>query len=207
MLDMDSDNIIVIKNIITEGSSEIITLSVNDSDIEGLMDNFIYKISSDGKIVKLSPVDESESSAEGRVNNNLDSRRILVKELIKNSFEGIPTELTERELENINEYAKNKIEKGKGYGRAYPFSVEMSHEGALKIILLLYNGNEDPLAFTQFPFKLTDANGNLVIRDLIDINKTISPNKIGICNLVIDKDKLVKTEIDLSKWDVAFNMN
>lgn len=201
---MDSENIIAIKNIITDGSSEIITLSVNDSDKGSLTDSFIYKISSDGKVVKLSPVNESESNTEGKL---LDSRRILVKELIKNSFEDIPSELTEKELEYINEYAKNKIIKGKGYGRVYPFSVEMSHEGALNVILLLYNGNEESLAFTKFPFKLTDANGNVVICDLIDIDKTISPDKIGICNMVIDKDKLIKTKIDLLKWDITFNMN
>lgn len=206
---MDSDNIIVIKNIITEDSNEIVTISANESAKESLKDSFIYKISADGKVIRLNPVNENKDKYEPKksIITKVDNRTILVNELVNNSFEDIPIELKEMELEAINAYAKNKIVKGKGYGRVYPFSVEMSNEGALNIILLMYNGNEESLAFTKFPFKLKDSNGDVIICDLIDINQTISPDKIGICNLVINKDKLIKTEIDLAKWDITFEMS
>lgn len=206
---MNSDNIIVIKDIVTENSGEIITFSANESAKENLMDSFIYKISSDGKVIILNPINENESKFESKRSaiTNLDRRHVLANELINNSFEDIPTEITEKELEDISEYAKDKIIKGKGYSKMYPFSVEMSDEGSLNVILLMYNGSEESLELTKFPFKLKDASGNVIICDLIDINKTISADKIAICNLVISKDKLIETKIDLSKWEITFEMN
>ncbi|MBU3175307.1 SLAP domain-containing protein [Clostridium estertheticum] len=88
----------------------------------------------------------------------------------------------------------------------FPFSVEKTENYDLKVILLMYNGSNNETEINKFPLKIKDANDNVLIADLVDINKTISPYKLGICEVLIEKERLGEQLPDLTTWTITFEM-
>ena len=104
------------------------------------------------------------------------------------------------------EFSEKEIVKNNKYSKMFPFSVEKTDNYDLKVILLMYNGSSNATDLTKFPFKLKDANDKVIIAGTIDLDKTISSSKIGICEVLIEKTRLIEQLPDLTSWTVTFEM-
>ncbi|MGH4139576.1 SLAP domain-containing protein [Clostridium sp.] len=182
----------------------LVTITTEDLSKRDLTNSFIYKICPDGKILNIAEDNSiDEKLKEASVKN---PREILIEKLIKGRFQQIPEDLTELELGRILEFSEKEIVEIKGFSRMFPFSVETTNSGDLKVMLLMYNGNKSEMAVDKFPFKLKDAKNKVLTAGLIDINKTISPYKIVICEVQIEKELLSEQPWDLTTWTVTFEM-
>lgn len=190
--------------VINDELSGLVTITTEDLDDQNVSNNFIYKVCPDGKILN--------SGAESKINEKpkeapvKTSKELLIEKLIKDGFERIPKNLTEQELIKILEFSEREIVKSNDYSRMFPFSVETANNGDLKVILLMYNGGTIETSLTKFPFKLKDANDKVLIVGLVDIDKTISPSKIVVCEVQIEKALLSEEVPDLTTWTVTFEL-
>ena len=186
------DDTIVINNILSDNSEDIITIYSKDLHSQYLDRNNSYKVSPEGKILSNS------------LNEN--SKEILIRKLIDYGFEKIPDNLTELELKGILVYSTTKMIKQIGFGKMDPYSVELDDNGDLKIIILIYNGNTISLTLGEFPLKLKDAKDKVILADLVDLNQEISSDKISICYLKLNKELLKEETIDLTTWSITFEV-
>ena len=69
----------------------------------------------------------------------------------------------------------------------------------------MYNGSDNPITITKFPFKLKDAKDKVLIADFIEINKTAT-SKIVICEVKIEKARISEPIPDLATWTVTFEV-
>ncbi|MGV8983119.1 SLAP domain-containing protein [Clostridium sp.] len=192
-------DIIVIKDKL----NGLVTITTEDLSRRDLTNSFIYKICPDGKVLNVHEENKiDEKLEEASVKN---PRGILIEKLIKGGFEKIPDDLTDLELVRILEFSEREIVKNND-SRMFPFSVETTNSGDLKVILLMYNGSMTEMTVDKFPFKLKDAKNKVITAGLIDINKIISPSKIAICEVQIEKALLNEQEVDLTTWTVTFEM-
>ena len=190
------DDTIVINNILSDNSEDIITIHSKNLCGQYLDKYNSYKVSPEGKIA----IDDLNS------NLNKNSKEMLIKELIDYDFENIPDNLTKLELKNILEYSTSNILKDIRFAKTEPFSVEIADNGDLKIILLVYNGNSIVLNLGEFPLKLKDANNKVIVADFIDLNLEVSSGKIGICYLKLNKEILKEENMDLTTWTITFEV-
>ena len=190
--------------VINDKLNGLVTITTEDLSKRDLTNSYIYKICPDGKILNIDEENSiDEKLKEASVKN---PKEILVKKLIKGRFEQIPKDLTELELVRILDFSEKEIAEIKGFSRMIPFSVETTNSGDLKVILLMYNGSMTEMTVDNFPFKLRDAENKVITAGLIDINKIISPSKIAICEVQIEKALLNEQEVDLTTWTVTFEM-
>ncbi|MCB2354989.1 SLAP domain-containing protein [Clostridium estertheticum] len=190
--------------VINDNLSGLVTITTEDLSEQNLSNNFIYKVCPNGEILNAGNENKIDEKLKKKAVRN--SKEILSDKLIADGFEEIPENLSKLELTKILEFSQNKIVKNNKYSRMFPFSVEKTENYDLKVILLMYNGSNIVTEMSKFPFKLKDANDNVLIADLIDINKTISPSKIGICEVLIEKARLSEQLPDLTTWTVTFEM-
>ncbi|MBU3143456.1 SLAP domain-containing protein [Clostridium sp. CF012] len=191
---------IVIKDKLTG----LVTITTEDLSAKNSSNSFIYKICPDGKILNIGEENNiDEKLKEASVKN---PKEILIERLIKGGFEQIPEDLTEIELVKMLDFSEREIVKNNDYSRMFPFSVETTNSGDLKVILLMYNGSTIEVNIDKFPFKLKDSKDKVLIAGLIDINKTISSSKIAICEVQIEKSLLSEQAADLTTWTVTFEM-
>jgi SLAP domain-containing protein len=199
----NNNNNIISVDVECDNINNIITIT-NIDNVES-KNECIYKITSHGKV--LIPIEESKGNV--RIKNNPIKTDLKNKESLNivanNLFQEIPTNLAQEVIEKIKAFSKGII-KTNGYGEMYPYSVKLTDDCDIQVIMLMYNGNSQPMELTKFPFKLMDANDKVIIRDFIDINTTINPNKIGICQIKLDKYKLTETNVDLANWKVTFEV-
>lgn len=193
---------IVIDSSLSGDSSDVITITSSDLNNENSNNNHSYKISSQGKVI----INDVLSNLKENHLKDGKWKEILAKELTKYGFEKIPDELDEIHLESILEFSVNKMIKNIQYGQIHPFSVEKADNGDLIIILLMYNGNMHPFDLESIPLKVKDANDKVVFADLANLNKTISPKKIGIYCLRINEENLKENNMDLTKWNITFEL-
>lgn len=189
--------------LINDKLSGLVTITTEDLSKRDLTNSFIYKICPDGKILNVHEENKIDEKLEKASVKN--PREILVEKLIKGGFEKIPDELTDLELVRALEFSESEIVKNNN-SRMFPFSVEATNKGDLKVILLMYNGSKNEMDVDKFPFKLKDAKNKVLTAGLIDINKTISPSKIAICEVQIEKALLSDQTWDLTTWTVTFEM-
>ncbi|MCB2357816.1 SLAP domain-containing protein [Clostridium estertheticum] len=190
--------------VINDKLSGLVTITTEDLSEQNLSNNFIYKVCPNGEILNAGNENKIDEKLKKKAVRN--SKEILSDKLIEDGFEEIPENLTKLELTKILEFSQNKIVKNNKYSRMFPFSVEKTENYDLKVILLMYNGSNNESEINKFPFKLKDANDNVLIVGLIDINKKISPYKIGICEVLIEKAQLSEQLPDLTSWTVTFEM-
>ncbi len=196
----DFKDTIVIDKTLREDVDNVITINSGDLNQQSTDDNFNYRISEDDKAIT---IDLLSNLKEGYLKDK-DSKEILIKDLTKYGFENIPEDLNETQLKDILEFAISKIFKDVEYGRIYPFSAQKTDNGDLEIILLMYNWNTQPLTLGNVPIKLKDAENKVVFADLADLSKVISPKKIGVYYIKVDKDALKEDKMDLTTWTVTF---
>jgi SLAP domain-containing protein len=196
----DFKDTIVIDKTLREDVDNVITINSDDLNHQSTDDNFNYRISEDDKAIT---IDLLSNLKEGYLKDK-DSKEILIKDLTKYGFENIPEDLNETQLKDILEFAISKIFKDVEYGRIYPFSAKKTDNGDLEIILLMYNWNTQPLILGNVPLKLKDAENKVVFADLADLSKVISPKKIGVYYIKVDKDALKEDKMDLTTWTVTF---
>jgi SLAP domain-containing protein len=193
---------LVIDRSLSDDLCDAITINSRALNDQGLDMNYSFRISQDGKILFSGlPSNWVERSLKGE-----NIKGILLKELFKCGFDIIPAELTETELKDILEFSINKIVRNLDYGQIYPFSVEKTDEGDIKIILLVYNANTFPLNLEKLPIKLRDANEKIIFADLIEFGKEVSPKKTGIFYHKINKEILKEDDMDLTSCTVAFEL-
>ncbi|MCB2306001.1 SLAP domain-containing protein [Clostridium estertheticum] len=190
--------------VINDKLSGLVTITTEDLSEQNLSDNFIYKVCPNGEILNSGNENKIDEKLKKKAVRN--SKEILSDKLIADGFDKIPENLSKLQLAKILEFSENKIVKNNKYSRMFPFSVEKTDNYDLKVILLMYNGSNIESEINKFPFKLKDANDNVLIADLIDINKTIGPYKIGICEVLIEKAQLSEQLPDLTSWTVTFEM-
>ena len=200
---LDGNDTIIIEDVL----DGIVTITSKDLNSQSVEKNLIYKVFQDGKIIKVN--DSNEIDNESLFNKVIEktSKDVVIDELINNGFEQIPDTLTELELKNILEFSRINIDKSYNYSKMFPYSVEITDVGDLKVTLLMYNGIEDSISLSKFPFKLMDAKDEIVIADLIDIDKSINPLKIEICILLLKKERLSMQTPDLSEWTITFELH
>lgn len=198
---MHGDDTVVINELL----DGVVTFTCKNLYSQGGVSNYTYKVSPDGKIIKLET--DNSISEELTINKSKENaKEVLFNMMTRSGFEQIPNNLTEVELEDILEFSKTNIDKKNDYSKMFPFSVKVNNTGDLKVILLMYNGSSKSIPLTKFPFKLKDANDKVQIIDMIDINKTISPSKMVICEVQISKDQLSDKVPDLTSWTINFEM-
>lgn len=188
--------------IIDDKLAGLVTITTEDLSEQNLSNNFIYKICPDGKIINSAVEDKTDKRLNAASVKN--SKETIFEKLIKEGFEQIPENFTKLELTNILEFSKKEIVKNINFARVFPFSVEVTANYDIKVVLLAYNGAKNATVLTQFPFKLKDAKDNVLIVGSIDINKTISPSRTVICEVQIEKARLSEQLPDLSNWTVTF---
>jgi SLAP domain-containing protein len=190
--------------VINDKLGGLITITNEDLCEQGLSNNFSYRVCPDGEIL--------DSVADNNIDEKLkeapvkSSKEILIEKLIKHGLEHVPEGLTELELNSILDFSEREIVRSNDYSKMFPFNVETINNGDLKVTLLMYNGSSRVTALTKFPFKLKDAKDKVITVGLIDINKTISPFKIGICEVRIEKASFSEKVPDLTTWTVTFEM-
>jgi SLAP domain-containing protein len=192
--------------VINDKLSGLVTITITTENLskQNLPNNFTYKVSPTGKILNVGVEDNiDEKLKEATIKS---SKEILIEKLIRDGFEQIPESFTELELNRILEFSEREIDKENDYSKMFPFSVETTNDGDLKVILLMYNGSNNEIPLTMFPFKLKDARDKVLIVDLIEINKTVSPCKIVICEVQIESARLSEQVSDLTTWTVTFEM-
>ena len=182
----------------------IVTITSEDLSMQNSHNSSTYKVSPEGKI--LNNIVEHKIDEKIKEPTVKNFKGMLIEKLIKDGFEQIPKDLTELELNGILQFSPQEIDKRNDYSKMFPFSVETTNSGDLKVILLMYNGSNKEIPLTKFPFKLKDAKDKVLIIDVIDINKTVSPSKIVICEVQIEKARLSEQAPDLTKWTVTFEM-
>ncbi|MBU3185242.1 SLAP domain-containing protein [Clostridium estertheticum] len=190
--------------VINDKLSGLVTITTEDLSEQNLSNNFIYKVCPNGEILNAGSENKIDEKLKKKAVRN--SKEILSDKLIADGFDEIPENLTKLELTRILEFSQNKIVKNNNYSRMFPFSVEKTDNYDLKVILLMYNGSNNESEINKFPLKIKDANDNVLIADLVDINKTISPYKIGICEVLIEKERLSEQLPDLTTWTITFEM-
>ncbi|MBW9170352.1 SLAP domain-containing protein [Clostridium estertheticum] len=190
--------------VINDKLSGLVTITTEDLSEQNLSNNFIYKVCPNGEILNVAKENKIDEKLEKKAVKS--SKEILSDKLIEDGFEKIPENLSKLELTKILEFSENKIVKNNKYSRMFPFSVEKTENYDLKVILLMYNGSNNETEINKFPLKIKDANNNVLIADLVDINKTISSYKIGICEVLIEKARLSEQLPDLTTWTVTFEM-
>ena len=196
------DDTIVINNIVSDDSEDIITIYSRNPRKKYADKKNSYKISPNGRIVINNLMGELQEKSLKQGN----LRDLLVEELIKIGFERVPTNLTEEELKDIFEYSISKMVRKIGFGKMEPYRVKLTDSGDLEIMLLIYNGNGLSLTLDQFPLKLKDANQKVVFAGLFDFNIEVSSDRIGICCIKINKDVLKEKDMDLTTWSITFEM-
>ncbi|MBU3190272.1 SLAP domain-containing protein [Clostridium bowmanii] len=189
--------------VIKDKLNGLVTITTEDLSKRDLTNSFIYKICPDGKILNVHEENKIDEKLEKASVKN--PREILIEKSIKGGFEKISDDLTDLELVRILEFSEREIVKNND-SRMVLFSVETTNSGDLKVILLMYNGSKSEMTIDKFPFKLKDAKDKVITVGLIDINKTISPSKIAICEVQIEKALLNEQEVDLTTWTVTFEM-
>jgi len=190
--------------VINDKLSGLVTITTEDLSEQNLSNNFIYKVCPDGEILNIGKENKINEKLKAKAVKT--SQEILIEKLIQDGFEQIPENLTKLELTRMLEFSEKKIVKNNGYSRMFPFSVEKTENYDLKVILLMYNGSKNASEITKFPFKLKDAKDQVVIADIIDVDKIISSSKIGICEVLIEKERLSVQLPDLTTWTVTFEM-
>lgn len=186
--------------VIDSNESSVDVITINSSDLNNNSSDDAYKVSSDGEVVNINLVGNLKESYLKGIN----SKSMLIKELIKYGFDKIPVGLNEIQLINILEFSMTSMIKNVNYGKIYPFSVEKNDNGDLVIVLLMYNWNEQPFTLGNIPLKLKDASGKVVFANLVDLTKEIGPKKIGIYYVEINKETLKEDDMDLTKWTITF---
>ncbi|MGH4120710.1 SLAP domain-containing protein [Clostridium sp.] len=193
--------------VIDDKSNDLVTITITSEDVtlqNSHCSSTTYKVSPEGKILNNIVETKIDEKIEQPTDKNY--KKMLIEKMIKDGFEQVPKGLTESELSTIIEFSLKEIEKRNDYSKMFPFSVEITSSGNLKIILLMYNGSNSEIPLTKFPFKLKDAKDKLVIVDLIEINKTVSPSKIAICEVEIERARLSEQTPDLTTWAVTFEI-
>lgn len=194
---------IVIDSSSNDNLDKIVTISaqgLKDKDACGDCD---YKISPDGKVIFNNLSSDLSNLAQEHIENKT-PKESLIDELTKHGFEKIPADLNEEQLKGILEFYITKVVKNIEYGQLYPFSVEKTDNGDLTVILLMYNRSTLPFALGSLPFKLKDANNNVVFADLVNLDKVVDSNKVGIYYIKIDREYLKEENMDLSTWTITF---
>lgn len=182
----------------------IITITSEDLAMQNAYNSSTYTVSPAGNILNNIVENNIDENIKGLTAKN--SKGILIEKLVKDGFEQVPKDLTESELNRILEFSIKEIDKRNVYSKMFPFSVETTSSGDLKVILLMYNGSNNKIPLTKFPFKLKDANDKVLIIDVININKTVSPSKIAICEFQIERSRISERVLDLTTWTVTFEM-
>jgi SLAP domain-containing protein len=197
-----NDTIIIINDML-QGA---VTITTKDSNNEEEASGITYKVSPDGRLININ--EESDVDIKSIFKKPLQkaSKEALTRELVEFGFDQIPDNIPESELADILSFSKIKIDKSMEYSKMFPFKVEITNIGDLKVTLLMYNGINDSISLSKFPFKLLDAKDNVLMVDMIDINKSINPFKIAICEVLIGNDRLNNQTPDLIKWTVTFEL-
>ncbi|MBU3158321.1 SLAP domain-containing protein [Clostridium frigoris] len=204
MSNVDIQNVGIDFIVINDKLSGLVTITTEDLSEQNLSDNFIYKVCPDGEILNVGNENKTDKKLKEKAVKN--SKEILNDKLMEEGFEKIPEGLSKLDLTKMLEFSEKNIVKNNKYSKMFPYSVEKTDNYDLKVMLLMYNGSNNATEITKFPFKLKDANDNVIIADVVDINKTISPFKIGICEVLIEKARLSEQLPDLTTWTVTFEM-
>jgi SLAP domain-containing protein len=190
--------------VINDKLSGLVTITIENLSKQNLSNNFTYRVCPDGEILGMGADNNiDEKLKETSVKS---SKEVLIEKLIMNGFEKVPENLTELELDSILEFSEKEIVKSNDYSKMFPYSVETTNSDDLKVILLMYNGSNIIATLEKFPFKLKDAKDKVVTAGLIEVNKTINPSKIVICEVQIEKAALSEQTPDLTTWTVTFEM-
>ena len=212
----DSNNGVVI-NVTDENSIISITVPSTELYSADTENTCTFKVTEDGKIIincdtsedniKIitAPIKEEVTSEE--ISNIMD--RTPVEESLLDTFENIPKELSEIDINRILEFVKGKDLKQlkeTRQSRIFPYGVSLTESGDIKITLVIYNGGQFPLSLPQMPIKLIDASKAIILADLVDINAEVNIGNIGIIETIVSKDRLKENIINLKEWEITFAM-
>jgi len=215
----NSENGVVIN--ITDKNS-IISITVPSTDLYSAdaENTCAFKVNEDGTIIINCNTSEDNikvvtTSIKEEITKEEISSKIVTKpiqETLIDTFENIPEDLSEIEINKVLEFVKGKELKElkelkeTRQSRIFPYSVSLTESGDIKITLVIYNGGQFPLYLPQMPIKLIDANKAIIIAELVDINAEVNIGKIGIIESIVSKEKIKENTINLKEWEITFAM-